>query len=319
MKFISTLSHNGGIVLITQLRIFCKIFWRRFLQNQLLTNAGYLTYSTMLALVPLLMVVFSVVTVFPMFQDMGNSIQNLIFTNLTPSLGDAVQGYLNQFIDNSKQMSVIGIAGLVIVALMLIFSIDNTLNAIWPDTTSRPVVFSIAIYWMILTLGPMLLGVSIAISSYLFSLKLFNSVDDWSIGQMILSIVPFMLTWFIFTIIYTVVPNTKVHIRYTIWGGLLATILFTLGKQSFTWYITTFPSYHIIYGALATIPLLIVWIQLSWVFVLTGAQFSAVLEDMRLLRLGERCFSMQSHIKQNELLENEVFELYRKLEAKEVS
>lgn len=260
-------------------KTFGTIFWQRFNQNKLTQAAGYLTYSTMLAIVPLIMVVFSIFSAFPVFNEVTGALKAFIFTNFAPSASDMVGQYIDEFVNNSKKMSAVGIISLIIVALMLINSIDRTLNSIWHDTETRPIFTSFAIYWLILTLGPLLVGVSIAASTYVKIM--FESAASFSFGLKLLSFVPFLSTWFIFTMIYMVVPNKKVSIKHSAAGALIAAVFFTLGKQAFAWYIVTFPSYQLIYGAMATLPIMLLWIQLSWTVVLLGAQLAAVLAEVR--------------------------------------
>ena len=264
---------------MSEWKTFCTIFWQRFNQNKLTQAAGYLTYSTMLAIVPLIMVVFSIFSAFPVFNEVTGALKEFIFTNFAPSASDMVGQYIDEFVNNSKKMSAVGIISLIVVALMLINSIDRTLNSIWQDTGTRPIFTSFAIYWLILTLGPLLVGVSIAASTYVKAM--FESAASFSFGLKLLSFVPFLSTWFIFTLIYMVVPNKKVSIKHSAAGALIAAVFFTLGKQAFTWYIVTFPSYQLIYGAMATLPIMLLWIQLSWTVVLLGAQLAAVLAEVR--------------------------------------
>ncbi|MFZ7260696.1 virulence factor BrkB family protein [Avibacterium avium] len=276
-------------VLWRKLSLFLKVFWLRFSQNKLTQAAGYLTYSTMLALVPLIMVVFSIFSAFPVFNEVTGELKEFIFTNFAPSASDTVGEYIDQFVANSKQMSAVGIISLIVVALLLINSIDRTLNSIWHDGSVRPTVFSFAIYWLILTLGPIIIATSIGISTYVTSLARDFLQSDLSLpfGLKLLRFIPFMLTWFIFTLIYKIVPNKSVSIKHSAAGALVAAVFFTLGKQAFAWYITNFPSYQLIYGAMATLPIMLLWIQLSWIAILLGAQLAAVLGDMRLLKNGE--------------------------------
>ena len=264
---------------MSEWKTFFTIFWQRFNQNKLTQAAGYLTYSTMLAIVPLIMVVFSIFSAFPVFNEVTGALKEFIFTNFAPSASDMVGQYIDEFVNNSKKMSAVGIISLIVVALMLINSIDRTLNSIWYDTETRPIFTSFAIYWLILTLGPLLVGVSIAASTYVKAM--FESAANFSFGLKLLSLVPFLSTWFIFTLIYMVVPNQKVSIKHSAAGALIAAVFFTLGKQAFAWYIVTFPSYQLIYGAMATLPIMLLWIQLSWTVVLLGAQLAAVLAEVR--------------------------------------
>ena len=264
---------------MSEWKTFGTIFWQRFNQNKLTQAAGYLTYSTMLAIVPLIMVVFSIFSAFPVFNEVTGALKAFIFTNFAPSASDMVGQYIDEFVNNSKKMSAVGIISLIVVALMLINSIDRTLNSIWHDTSTRPIFTSFAIYWLILTLGPLLVGVSIAASTYVKAM--FESAANFSFGLKLLSLVPFLSTWFIFTLIYMVVPNKKVSIKHSAAGALIAAVFFTLGKQAFAWYIVTFPSYQLIYGAMATLPIMLLWIQLSWTVVLLGAQLAAVLAEVQ--------------------------------------
>ncbi|WP_394853385.1 virulence factor BrkB family protein [Exercitatus varius] len=262
---------------------FGKIFWSRFNQNKLLLEAGSLTYSTMLAIVPLIMVFFSIFSAFPIFHDVTGVLKEFIFTNFAPSAGDIVGQYIDEFVQNSKKMSAVGIISLILVALMLIHSIDNSLNGIW-RTPKRSTLFSFAVYWTILTLGPIIIGVSIAISTYVANLSPFRGELNLPFGIKLLSFVPFILTWLSFTLIYALVPNKKINMKHAAAGALVAAVFFTLGKKAFMWYITTFPSYQLIYGAMATLPLMLLWLQLSWLFILLGAQLAAVLDELPLIR-----------------------------------
>ncbi|MDH2997678.1 hypothetical protein A1D22_08100 [Pasteurellaceae bacterium LFhippo2] len=265
---------------------FLKLFFYRFQQNKIGIYSGYLTYSTLLAIVPLIMVVFSVFTLLPIFDEATNQLKELVYDNFAPNAGNMVQEYLDMFVANSKKMGIVSIGGLVVVAVMLISSIDNALNEIWHDTKPRQKVLSFGIYLGVLIFGPLLVGASIAISSYIFSLEMFSEQGVFSFSQYLLKLVPFVLTWLMFSLVYSIVPNTKVSFKHSAIGALIAALFFTLGKQAFVWYITTFPSYQAIYGVLATIPIMIVWIHLSWKMVLLGGQVASALKDFEMINAG---------------------------------
>lgn len=271
---------------LTPLTAFGKIFLQRFSRNKLMLEAGALTYSTMLAIVPLIMVIFSIFSAFPIFSDVTGVLKEFIFTNFAPSASDVVGQYIDEFVQNSKKMSAVGIISLIAVALLLIHSIDNSLNGIW-RTPKRSTLFSFAVYWTILTLGPIIMGVSIAISTYVTNLSLFRGELNLPFGIKLLSFVPFILTWLSFTLIYAIVPNKKINVNHAAAGALIAAVFFTLGKKAFMWYIATFPSYQLIYGAMAALPLMLLWLQLSWLFILLGAQLAAVLDEIQLERKSE--------------------------------
>lgn len=273
-------------LIMQRFMLLIKVFFFRFKQNKLSQAAGFLTYSTMLAIVPLLMVIFAFFSAFPVFNDLIQDFEQFIFTNFAPSVSSTVEHYVRMFLANTKKMSGISIIGLIIVALMLIKSIDSTLNSLWSNSKKRSTLYSFSIYWMILTLGPLFVAASIGVSSYIFSNTIFTYKTGLPFGLKLLSFVPFLLSWLAFTCIYTVVPNTQVNIKHAACGALIAAIFFTLGKVCFAWYMQAFPSYQLIYGALATLPIMILWIHLSWTFVLLGAQLTAVLDDLQQIKLN---------------------------------
>ena len=259
---------------------FVKAYWQRCQQDQIQVIGGYLTYISLLSLVPLVTVMFAMLSAFPMFAEFRTNMEQFIYANVIPSRGDEIQAYLTQFIGNTGSMTAVGILALVILALLLIHNIDKTLNKIWRvNTRPRPII-SFSIYWMILTLGPILFGSSIALTSYLVGLTRF--ADDYTPGfsTLVLSLVPYLMSLLAFFILYLVVPNIKVRVRHALWGALLATILFELSKRGFALYVTHFPAYDTLYGALALVPILFVWVYLCWLVVLLGAELTALLQQI---------------------------------------
>ncbi|TCT14195.1 tRNA-processing RNAse BN [Bibersteinia trehalosi] len=262
---------------------FAKLFARRMQENRVGIYAGYLTYSTLLSIVPLIMVAFSVFALSPIFDDAASQLKEYVYDNFAPNAGAMVQTYLELFVSNSKKMGIVSILGLVVVAVMLISNIDKAFNEMWQNTPKRPPVRSFLVYLGILIFAPLMAGASIAVSTYLLSLQMFDlqGIEEIiSLKIYLLKFVPFLLTWLMFTMIYKLVPNTTVKFKHAALGALFAGAFFTLGKQLFIWYITTFPSYQAIYGALATIPIMFVWVQLSWKVVLLGGQFASVLKEV---------------------------------------
>lgn len=266
--------------MLKQIFGFFKLFAKRYSENKIAISAGYLTYSTMLAIVPSIIVLFSIFTLFPVFYEASEMLKAFIYDNFAPSASDTVSEYLELFVANAKKMGIVSIIGLFVVALMLIKSIDEALNTIWHNNKNRPMWFSFLLYFLILIFGPLLAGASIAISTYVMSLAIFSGSGALSLGQHLLELMPFFLIWLLFTLVYKFIPITKVKFKHAAIGALLAAVFFTLGKQAFIWYITAFPSYQAIYGALAVLPIMLVWIQLSWQVVLLGGQFSAILKEI---------------------------------------
>ncbi len=251
-----------------------KSFISHLRSERITVSAGHMAYVSLLSLVPVIMVFFMIMSAFPAFSEMRGVFENFIFSNFVPASGDVVQSHIGEFVSNASEMGAVSIATLVVVALLLISNIDKTLNHLWKTQKSRPVIYTFAIYWMVITLGPLLIGSSIAVSSYLATIAAF--ADDYTpgFGTMFLTMVPTFASVGAFMILYMVVPNRHVRARYAIWGAVLAAVLFELSKKGFAFYVASFPSYQIIYGALAVVPILFLWVYLCWIVVLVGAVFS---------------------------------------------
>ena len=262
-----------------------KLLWRRIDEDNMTTLAGNLAYVSLLSLVPLIAVVFALFAAFPMFSDVSIQIRHFIFANFIPATGDVIQGYIEQFVANSSRMTAVGAFGLIVTSLLLMYSIDSALNTIWRSTRTRPKTYSIAVYWMILTLGPLLAGASLAISSYLLSLRWASDLN--SVIDDVLRIFPLILSWVAFWLLYSIVPTAEVRNRDAIIGSLVAALLFEAGKKAFALYITAFPSYQLIYGVLAVVPILFVWVYWTWCIVLLGAEITVTLGEYRKLKKEE--------------------------------
>lgn len=264
---------------IRQSLIFGRYLLTRMGHDRVNVNAGYLAYITLLSIVPMLTVLLSVLSSFSIFENAGDAIQDFVITHFVPAAGDAVKGALLEFVSNTGKMSAVGGAFLFIAALMLISNIDKNLNYIWRVKQKRRAVFSFSMYWMVLTLGPILVGASIAATSYVTSLKILESEAVSGVYNLLLRWLPFLLSLFAFVGLYLLVPNKKVKISHALIGAIVAAILFEASKKGFAAYITQFPSYQLIYGALAAIPILFVWVYLCWLIVLVGAEVTAALGE----------------------------------------
>ncbi|MDF7666590.1 virulence factor BrkB family protein [Orbaceae bacterium ESL0727] len=273
------LIHNitpKNLLVKRQLKLFIIILWNRLNRDRLTTSAAGLAYTTILALVPLITVIFSLLSAFPMFNEASRALKQLIYTNLIPTASDTIRHYFEQFILNTRKMTLFGVGGLVVTSLLLIRSIDNALNLIWQTKRKRSLIYNLTMYWTILTLGPILVGSSIVVSSYIFSLKWLSNAAT---GSLFLDMLPFVISTVGFWLLYCIVPTEPVSLKLSLLGAIIAAILFELGKRAFALYVTSFPTYQLIYGVVSSIPLMLVWIYCSWCIVLFGAEFSAALTD----------------------------------------
>jgi len=257
---------------------YLRYLFKRFKEDRIIVYSGYLSFVTLLSIVPLLAVIFSVFSLFPVFQDWRGEVESFVFKNFVPTLGEAIQGYLVRFVENATKMTSLGLVVLFLVALLLISSIDHTLNHIWRVRKNRRKLVSFSIYWVVLTLGPVLIGTSLLTTSYLLSLTGFEENTQLAVRKLFLAFLPYLASFSSFLLIYLLVPHTRVHFWSALSGAMIASVLFEISKSAFALYFIHFPVYKDIYGALAIIPLLFVWVFISWVVILVGAQVAASLD-----------------------------------------
>ncbi len=263
---------------LAQLRDMLRFAARRLNEERLPQVAGSLTFTTVLGLVPLLTIALAIFTAFPLFNTFRTSLETYFSTNLMPKIiANTTLDYLNQFASKSMRLSAVGAIALVVTAVTMMSMIDRVFNRIWRVTTSRPFLQRILIYWALVTLGPLLIGVSIRLTSYLFLAT--NGVVSQVpfIGGVFYSLVSLALTTGAFTLLYATVPNRTVSWRDAAGGGLVAGIAFEIAKRLFAMYVTTFPTYMMIYGSVAAIPIFLLWIYMFWLITLIGALFAAAL------------------------------------------
>lgn len=258
---------------------FTQLFFKNLQKEHVHVTAGYLSYVTLMSLVPLMVVMLSVMTAFPIFTEIKVLIENFVYQNFVPASGDVVQKYITSFVGNASKMSAVAITALFIFAMLLISAIDKCLNKIWRVNKKRRIMTSFSMYWMVLTLGPVLMGSSVVMTSYIISLVSLGDYDVFGFANIALRALPLFASIAAFFILYMVVPNKVVPTKFAFAGAILAAALFEVAKKSFAIYVTQLPSYQAIYGALSSIPILFLWVYLSWLVVLIGALFTVSLED----------------------------------------
>ncbi len=263
---------------------FLYLFLSNLKKEHIHVTAGYLSYVTLMSLVPLMVVMLSVMTAFPIFSDIREMIENFVYQNFVPASGDVVREHITGFVSNASKMSAVAITALFVFAMLLISAIDKCLNKLWRVNEKRRVMTSFSMYWMVLTLGPVLVGSSLVMTSYIVSLVSFGDYDLLGITNIFVRALPLFASIAAFFILYMVVPNKIIPMKFALAGATLAAILFEIAKKSFAIYVTQLPSYQAIYGALSSIPILFLWVYLSWLVVLIGALFTVSLEDFEVKR-----------------------------------
>jgi membrane protein len=278
--------HQGGRVMfprwrtlsLPQLRDLLRFAARRLDEERLPQVAGSLTFTTVLGLVPLLTIALALFTAFPLFNTFRASLETYFSDHLMPkAIANTVLDYLNQFASKSMRLSAVGAVALVFTSLAMMSMIDRVFNRIWRVTTPRPLLQRILVYWALVTLGPLLIGISLSTTSYLFSATGTAVLHVRFVGDFFYSLLSLLLTTGAFSLLYVAVPNRPIAWKDALAGGALAGLAFEIAKRIFAMYVTKFPTYTIVYGSVAAIPIFLLWIYMFWMITLVGALFAAAL------------------------------------------
>jgi membrane protein len=255
------------------------LFARRRLQEESLPQvAGSLTFTTVFALVPLLTIALAIFTTFPMFNTFRSSLEAYFVQSVMPkSISSTILNYLTMFASKATRLSAVGAVALIFTSIAMMNLIERVFNRIWRVRGQRSWTKRILVYWALVTLGPLFIGVSLTMSSQVFmaTSDLVGHVPF--LGALIYTVLSFALTMATFTLLYVTVPNRDVDWHDAAWGGLVAGLAFEIAKRGFAIFITQFPTYSKIYGALAALPLFLLWVYVSWMITLVGALLTAAL------------------------------------------
>ncbi len=278
-------------------RSFLRFLWRRFLDDRLFEAAGALSYTTVFALVPLSIVVFGVLSAFPIYSEWSAKLSDYIFSNFVPSSARAVEAFLVSTSGNIGKLTIVGVIGLVISLLITIGGIESSFNRIWRVKTSRPKFRRLLVYWTVLTLGALVSVASLALVTQFFSLALFETEFGRLVEGFALRLAPMVIELAAFATIFRVVPHRSIHWRHALAGAVLAVVMFELVKWGVGLYIGSFNTYEKLYAIndprlfgvsqlkapaiFTAAPVFLLWIYLSWVSVLLGASFASSISAFR--------------------------------------
>jgi membrane protein len=247
----------------------------RFNKDGCLSSAAALSYTTLLAMVPLLALALGILTGFPGFEDVHVRIQSFVLRNLVPQAGQAVTSALTSFIENAGRATGVGIIGLAFTSIMLFATINSAFNQIWRVERERPILWRVVVYWAIISLGPMLFGAALSLSGTIFG----EITGARGMRKLISWLLPLVIEIVAFSLLYAITPNRPVRWRHAWLAGLVAALLFELLKAGYGSYLRQFPTYQSIYGALSAIPIFLLWMYLCWAVTLFGAEVAAALPE----------------------------------------
>lgn len=281
------------VMIVSQLHLFferlkrfpwattARTLRQRFREDRLGQTAGSLTFTTTIALVPLVTVALAMFTVFPMFGDFQTVLQRRLVESLVPdNISRQVLGYLTLFASKASRLGAAGVTALVMSAIALIFTIDRTLNAIWRVRKRRPFAQRVLLYWTAMTLGPLLMAASVVTMSQVMAVSRGLAPDGWGNLRWLLSGIEFLLLAWAVSALYKYVPYTQVRWSHALVGGLWVATATEVARNVLTFYFGKMTTFSVVYGAFATVPILLVWIYLAWSIVLIGAVLVANLPSL---------------------------------------
>jgi membrane protein len=256
---------------------------QRFREDRLGLTASSLTFTTLIALVPLVTVMLAIFTAFPIFSSFQVALEKYFLQSLVPdNIAKPVLRALTQFAAKANRLGTVGLVFLGATALALMLTIDRTLNAIWRVRKPRPIAQRVLVYWAALTLGPLVLGMSLSLTSYALSASRGLVGVMPGTVSLLLNTTEFALLAAAMAGLFHYVPNTSVRWRHALAGALFVAIAFEFAKKGLAWYVESVPTYSAVYGAFATAPILLLWIYLGWVIVLLGAVIAAYAPSLQM-------------------------------------
>lgn len=254
----------------------------RFYNDNCFQTAASLTYTSLLAIVPIMTIGFAIFTAFPAFSALQTQIQGMIIRNIVPEIGDAILEYLGQFMANAGQMTIFGVIGLAVSAVLLIWTIEGSFAAIWRVNEPRSLVTRILSFWAVVSLTPLFAGASLSLSTTLWSVLQGAHLEELAYPLVGFGgVLPFLLQMVGCTLLYMIIPNRHVRWMDALCGGIVGSLLLETSKSLFAWYMREYPAYQTIYGALSTVPIFLFWLYIAWSTVLFGAVVTAAFPEWR--------------------------------------
>ena len=263
---------------LSRLRDLWRFMQRRLSEEQVPQVAGSLTFTTVLAVVPVMTIAFAIFTTFPLFNTFRDALEAYFVQSLMPrGVTNTILDNLSLFAAKANRLSAVGAVTLVLTAIMMFAIVDRSLNRIWRVKTPRSFTQSLIVYWAIMTLGPLLIGASLSFTTLVSPVASTLAQQLPWLGTVAAIFISLLLMTMFFGLLYLIVPNRLVDWRDALIGGLVAAIAFEMTNRGFAFFITKFPSYRVIYGALAAVPIFLVWVYLFWLITLLGAVLAVAL------------------------------------------
>lgn len=247
--------------------------------DTILRVASSLSYTSLIALVPLIAIGLAIFSAFPVFSEVREQLQSLLLQNVVPDLEEEVSQYFSDFVSATAKLTTVGVVGIAVTAILLLSTIENSLNFIFKVYKARSIKTKITLYWTVITLGPLLLGTGFSMRGYVYALQKFMPETLVNTEVFFSAVLPSLFTTLALMLLYVLVPNKKVGITHAFFGAFTAMVLFYILRKSFGLFLASTNTYNVLYGALAIIPIMLIWLYLIWAVVIFGAVITAALDD----------------------------------------
>lgn len=264
---------------------FCQLFFKylrwRTKDAMILRVAASLSYTTLIAVVPLIAIALAIFAAFPVFENVRTQVQDSLIQYFVPNIEQNIQNYIMQFVAASSKLTTIGVLGIAVTAILLLFTIENSFNFIFKVKKHRRLATKITLYWTIITLCPLLVGTALSLKGYLLTLKYFHPEHFLGYNFFMTFILPNFITFFFLWLSYVIVPNKKIRLSSAFAGACVTLVLTLFLRVGFGYFLVLNVTYRTLYGALATVPILLVWMYSWWTIILFGAVVTATIEEFR--------------------------------------
>lgn len=261
--------------------LFLKYLCIRTKDAMILRVAASLSYTTLIAVVPLIAIALSIFAAFPVFENVRAQVQDSLIQYFVPDIEQNIQNYIMQFVNASSKLTTIGVLGIAITAILLLSTIENSFNFIFKVKKHRRLATKITLYWTIITLCPLLVGTALSLKGYLITLKYFHPEHFLGYNFFVTFVAPNLITFVFLCLSYVIVPNKKIRVSSAFSGACVTLILTLLLRSGFGFFLALNVTYKTLYGALATVPILLIWMYSWWIIVLFGAIVTATIEEFR--------------------------------------
>ena len=265
---------------LSSARDFCRFIASRIQTDNILRVASSLSYTSLIAVVPLFAIGLAIFSAFPVFSDIRGQLQEALIQNVVPAIGQEVNQYFNEFVSATAKLTTVGVVGIVFTAILLLSTIENSFNYIFKVYKPRSIKTKITLYWTVITLGPLLYGTGVSLKGYFFMLQKLVP-QEFGISYIFQSMLPGVFTLLMLMLVYILVPNKKVRFLHAFWGALFALIGIYIMRKFFGTFIASSVVYTTLYGAMAAIPLLLLWLYLNWTVIIFGAAITAALGEYK--------------------------------------